>query len=107
VAPAAFASDMARLPATRTSSPATYVCSPTVRDATSRRSPGHDIELITLVGEIDLTRSVELLAAVQAYLESRSVDAAVEMSEVPLLWAARDRVSCWVGSGRTDEDRER
>ena len=42
----------------------------------------HDCELVTLVGEIDLTRSAELRSVVQAYVESRSVDAVVDMSEV-------------------------
>ncbi len=42
----------------------------------------HDCELVTLVGEIDLTRSAELSSVVQAYVESRSVDAVVDMSEV-------------------------
>jgi anti-anti-sigma factor len=41
-----------------------------------------DCELVKLVGEIDLTRSAELRSVVQAYVESRSVDAVVDMSEV-------------------------
>ncbi len=42
----------------------------------------HDGEMITLVGDIDMARSVELRRLVQAYVESRSVDAVVDMSAV-------------------------
>ena len=41
-----------------------------------------DGELITLVGEIDMARTAELRALVQAHAESRSIDAVVDMSEV-------------------------
>jgi anti-sigma B factor antagonist len=39
-------------------------------------------ELITLVGEIDMTRAAELRAAVATYQESPSDDAQVDMSRV-------------------------
>jgi anti-anti-sigma factor len=41
-----------------------------------------DRDLITLVGEIDMTRSAELRAAVAAFRESPSDDAQVDMSGV-------------------------
>jgi anti-anti-sigma factor len=41
-----------------------------------------DYELITLVGEIDLARSDELRRAVEAYQQSRSTHAVVDMSTV-------------------------
>jgi anti-anti-sigma factor len=41
-----------------------------------------DCELIALVGEIDMTRAAELRASVEAYRESPSDHARVDMSEV-------------------------
>jgi anti-sigma B factor antagonist len=41
-----------------------------------------DYALITLVGEIDLTRCTELRRAVEAYRQSRSTHAVVDMSAV-------------------------
>jgi anti-sigma B factor antagonist len=42
----------------------------------------HGFELITLVGEIDMTRAAELRSAVEAFRESPSDSARVDMSEV-------------------------
>jgi anti-sigma B factor antagonist len=42
----------------------------------------HGVELITLVGEIDMTRAAELRSAVEAYRESPSDSVRVDMSGV-------------------------